>query len=51
MLGIKVIVDDKEVDLNEFVEKILNGTFVGAISSLRDINKNWKNIRIEITKS
>ncbi len=51
MLGVKIMVDDKEIDLNEFVEKILNGTFVGAITSLRDIDKNWKNIHIEITKS
>jgi hypothetical protein len=49
-LGIKLLVDGKEVPLNEFVEKILNGTFVGAVTSLRGIREDWKKIEIEISR-
>jgi hypothetical protein len=48
-MGLKLVVDGKEIPLNEFVEKILNGTIVGAVTSLRGIKENWKKIEIEIS--
>jgi transcription antitermination factor NusG len=50
LLDIKLLVDGKEISLNEFVSKILSGTFVGAIGSLREIDGNWKKIKVEITR-
>jgi hypothetical protein len=44
------LIDGEEVDLNEFVEKILGGTIVGAVTSLRGVKKDWKKIAIEVTK-
>jgi len=41
-------VDGNEIPLNEFVEKILSGTVVGAVTSLRGIKENWKKIEIEV---
>jgi hypothetical protein len=49
-LEVKLIVDGEAVDLNEFVEKILNGTIVGAVTSLRDVKKDWKKIELAITR-
>jgi hypothetical protein len=49
-LALKLRVDDKEVPLNEFVEKILNGTITGAVASLKGIREDWKKIEIEIQK-
>lgn len=46
----KLFVDGEEIDLNEFVVKILGGTIVGAVTSLRGIKKNWKEIRLEVKK-
>jgi hypothetical protein len=45
-----LLIDGEEVDLNEFVEKILGGTIVGAVTSLRGVKKDWKKIAIEVTK-
>ena len=47
-LSLKLKVDGKEIPLNEFVAKILNGTIVGAVTSLRGIKEDWKKIEIEI---
>jgi hypothetical protein len=47
-LGLKLKVDGKEIPLNDFVEKILNGTISGAVTSLRGIREDWKKIEIEI---
>jgi hypothetical protein len=44
------LVDGEEIVLNEFVNKILGGTVVGAVTSLRGINKTWKTIEIKVTK-
>ena len=49
-MGTKLKVDGKEVPLNEFVEKILQGVIVGGVTSLRGIKEEWKRIDIEITK-
>jgi hypothetical protein len=49
-MSLKLKVDEKEIPLNEFVEKILNGTITGAINSLRGIKEDWKKIEIEIKK-
>ncbi len=46
----KLIVDGKEIPLNEFVSKMLGGTVVGAVTSLRGIKDDWEKIEVEVTK-
>jgi hypothetical protein len=47
---LKLLIDGKEIPLNEFVENILSGTIVGAVTSLRGIKEDWKKIEIEISR-
>jgi hypothetical protein len=49
-MSLKLKVDGKEVPLNEFVEKILRSTIVGAVTALRGIKEDWKKIEIEISR-
>ena len=49
-MDVKLLVDGEEIDLNEFVAKILSGTVVGAVTSLRGIKKDWKEIEIKVTR-
>jgi len=49
-LNVRLLVDGEEVNLNEFVVKMLGGTLVGAVTSLRGIKKNWKEIEVKVTK-
>ena len=49
-MDIKLLVDGEEIDLNEFVTKILSGTVEGAVTSLRGIKKDWKKIEIKLTR-
>ena len=49
-MDVKLLVDGEQIDLNEFVTKVLSGTVVGAVTSLRGIKKNWKKIEIEVTR-
>lgn len=49
-MNAKLMVDEKDIPLNEFVERILSGAIAGAVTSLRGIDKDWKKIVVEITK-
>ncbi len=49
-MAIKLIVDGKEIPLNDFVGKLLNGTIVGAVTSLKGIKDDWKTIEVKIAK-
>jgi hypothetical protein len=49
-MNMKLLVDGKEIPLNEFVEKILNGTIVGAVTSLRGIKEDWEKIEIDVSR-
>ena len=50
MLDVKLFVDGEEISLNKFVVKILGGTVVGAVSALRGVKEDWKEIRIEVRR-
>jgi hypothetical protein len=49
-MDIELVVDEKEIALNEFVKKIFGGMVAGAVMSLRGIKEDWKEIRLEIKK-
>jgi hypothetical protein len=49
-LELKLVIDGKEIPLNEFVNKILTGMMVGAVTSLRGVREDWKKFEVEITK-
>jgi hypothetical protein len=49
-MDMKLVIDGKEIPLNDFVEKILSGMVIGAVTSLRGIREDWKKIEIEISK-
>ena len=50
LLDVKLFVDGEEIYLSEFVVKILGGTIVGAVTSLRGIKEDWKEIQVKVTR-
>ncbi|MCW3981932.1 MAG: hypothetical protein NWE81_02285 [Candidatus Bathyarchaeota archaeon] len=51
LMDVKLFVDGEEISLNEFVKKILSGTISGAITSLREVDKGWREIRVEVRRT
>jgi hypothetical protein len=49
-VDVKLFVDGEEIYLSEFVVKILSGTIVGAVTSLRGIKEDWKEIKVKVTR-
>jgi hypothetical protein len=49
-MEVKLCIDDEKIDLNAFVEKMLGGMVVGAVSSLKGYEGGWKTITLEVKK-
>jgi len=50
ILDVRLLVDSEEISLNKFVVKILGGTIVGAVSALRGVREDWREIKIEVRR-
>ena len=50
ILDVRLLVDGEEISLNKFVVKILGGTIVGAVSALRGVREDWREIKIEVRR-
>jgi invasion protein IalB len=49
-VGVKLKVDGKNIPINDFVESILSGCIVGAVTTLHGIDEDWQKIEIEIQR-
>ena len=49
-MNIKLCIDGKNIELNRFVVKFLSGTILGAVASLREIEDDWKQMELNITR-
>lgn len=50
VVDVELLVDGEKISLNKFVVKILGGTVVGAVSALRGVKEDWKEIKIQIKR-
>ncbi len=46
----KLKVDNKDIGLNEFVERFLGGMIAGAVETLHGVKVDWKKIEITVEK-
>jgi hypothetical protein len=49
-MNVKLLIDNKEIGLNEFVEKFLSGMISGAVPTLHGVKEDWKKIEIIMQK-
>lgn len=49
-MKVKLFIDGKEIPLNEFVNNIIGEIIVGAVKTLKGVNRDWNTIIIEIKK-
>jgi len=43
-------IDKREIDMNEFVSKIIGGMIIGAVGTLRDVPERWEKIEITVKR-
>jgi hypothetical protein len=49
-MDVSLVIDGKHIELNEFAQEFLGGTLQGAISPLKGIQREWKNLEIRIKR-
>jgi len=47
-MDVKLSIDGKEIELNQFATKIFSGIIAGAVSSLRGVKKDWREVQIVV---
>ena len=50
LLKVYLLVDGKEIKINEFVEDFFGRTLKGAVSTLKEVNRDWKEIDIKLKR-
>jgi hypothetical protein len=50
LLEVSLLIDGKAIELNDFSKDFLGGTIQGAISPLRGIDSNWKQLEIKVKR-
>ena len=49
-MKVNLFVDGKEIKINEFVEDFFGKTLQGAVSTLKEVNKDWKELYIKLKR-
>lgn len=47
---ISLEVDGKDIPMNDFVKKIMFGMIDGTVGTLRDVNKDWKSVKLILNR-
>jgi hypothetical protein len=46
----EINVDEEEIETNEFVQNVIGRAIVGAVSALKGVKENWKEIEITVKR-
>lgn len=49
-MEVRLEVDREEIELNDFVKKIIGKTLEGMVSTLKGVKSDWKVLRIEVVR-
>ncbi|MET1124025.1 MAG: hypothetical protein ABWW66_02020 [Archaeoglobaceae archaeon] len=49
-MEVRLEIDGEEIELNEFVSRIIGKTIEGMVSTLRGVKDDWKVLRIEVVR-
>lgn len=49
-MKVSLLVDGKEIKINEFVEDFFGKTLQGAVSTLKEVNRGWKELDIKLKR-
>ncbi|MFH1101585.1 MAG: hypothetical protein V1726_06090 [Methanobacteriota archaeon] len=49
-MKVQIIVDEKSIEVNAFVNDFIAGTLTGALSPLKGVKSDWKKLSITVTR-
>lgn len=48
---IRLIVDNNEICVNEFVQNVIGRAIVGAVSALKGVKEDWTEIEVAVRRA
>ncbi len=49
-LEVRLVVDGEDIELNEFVTKIVAKVIEGMVSTLKGVREDWKVVQVEVVR-
>ena len=49
-LQVKIVVDKKGIETNEFVQNVIGKAIAGAVSVLKGVNEDWEKIEVTVQR-
>jgi len=49
-MKVSLLIDGEDIQLNEFISEFLAGTLQGAISPVRNVKSDWKELELKIKR-
>ncbi len=49
-MEVRLVVDGEDIELNEFVTKIIGRVVEALVSTLKGVDENWKVVEIEVVR-
>ncbi len=49
-MEVRLVVDGEDIELNEFVTKMISNIIAAMVSTLKGVSEDWKVVQIEVVR-
>jgi len=49
-MRVKLVVDGKDVPLNNYVQSVFGNVLVALVSTLKGVDEDWKELKVEVRR-
>ena len=49
-MEVEIVVDEDEIEANEFVQNVIGKSIAGAVSALKGVKEDWKEIAVTVKR-
>ena len=49
-IEVEIVVDEEKIEANEFVQNVIGKVIAGAVSALKGVKEDWKEIEIRVMR-
>ena len=49
-MEVRLVVDGEDIELNEFVTKMIGSVVAAMVSTLKGVSEDWKVVQIEVVR-
>jgi len=50
-IEVAIVVDEEKIEANEFVQNVIGKSIAGAVSALKGVKEDWKEIAVTVKRT